>query len=102
MSASSHNPEKKRLHAIVHGRVQGVNFRATTTREAMSLGVTGWVRNLRDGTVEVTAEGEEEDLKALVAFLHEGPPVANVTEVETRWSTATDEFDQFRVRFFTR
>lgn len=100
MSKSSPNPETKRLHAIVHGSVQGVNYRSTTFHMAASLGITGWVRNLRDGTVEVTAEGEEADLNKLVDFLREGPPAANVTRVETRWNRATDEFDGFRVRFF--
>ncbi len=100
MPESPSNTRTKRLHAIVHGRVQGVNFRSTTIRRSASLGITGWVRNLRDGTVEVTAEGQEADLNALVAFLHEGPSAANVTGVDTRWQPATGEFDEFQVRFF--
>jgi acylphosphatase len=100
MSESPPNTRTKRLHVIVHGRVQGVNFRASTIRKSASLGVTGWVRNLRDGTVEVTAEGQEQDLNALIAFLREGPPAANVTNVDTRWKPATGEFDEFQVRFF--
>jgi acylphosphatase len=100
MSGSPPNTGTKRLHAIVHGRVQGVNFRAATRRRAALLGVTGWVRNRRDGTVEVIAEGREAALTVLVAFLREGPPHANVTGVDTRWRPATDEFDEFQVRFF--
>jgi acylphosphatase len=100
MSESSPSARTKRLHAIVHGRVQGVNFRSTTIRKSASLGITGWVRNLRDGTVEVTAEGQQAALNALVAFLHEGPSAAIVTKVDTRWQPATGEFDEFQVRFF--
>lgn len=88
-----------RLHAIVRGRVQGVNFRGTTAREASARGVTGWVRNLRDGTVEVTAEGRREQLDALLQYLHDGPPAASVTGVDVQWLEPTGEYNSFRVRF---
>ena len=88
-----------RLHAIVHGRVQGVNFRGTTIREAAAHGVTGWVRNLRDGTVEVMAEGTRSQLESLLQFLHVGPPAANVTGVDVQWLEPTGEYNSFRVRY---
>lgn len=91
--------DQQRLHAIVHGRVQGVNFRATTSRKAATLGLTGWVRNRSDGTVEVVAEGVSAQLKSLRQFLNEGPPAANVTDVDASWEQPTGEFDRFRVRF---
>ena len=66
---------------IVSGRVQGVFFRASTARQAASLGVTGHARNLPDGTVEVLACGAQGAVDALCAWLHEGPPAARVAAV---------------------
>lgn len=67
---------------VVHGRVQGVWFRQSTLQEAERLGVTGWVRNLADGTVEGWAQGEPEAVDALVAFCRVGPSRAEVSGVE--------------------
>lgn len=67
--------------AIVHGRVQGVWYRASTAQQAQSLGVRGHARNLPDGTVEVLAVGEPAAVDALLAWLREGPPLARVTDV---------------------
>ena len=55
----------KRVHLVVRGRVQGVFFRAATQREARRLGLTGWVKNRTDGSIEMLAEGEEEAVKEL-------------------------------------
>jgi len=90
---------RARVHAIVHGYVQGVNFRYYTTRTARRLGLTGWVANRRDGTVEAVAEGPREALKKLVGFLHQGPPSAMVTNVDIKWKSPTDEFAGFRTRY---
>ena len=68
--------------AIVHGRVQGVWYRASTAERAAALGVRGHARNLPDGTVEVVAAGEQEAVDALLAWLRQGPPLARVTRVE--------------------
>lgn len=87
-----------RLHAIVHGRVQGVNFRATTAQHAASLGIQGWVRNRIDGTVETVAEGTRTQLERFLAYLHEGPRSASVTDVEVTWEDAQGEFDRFMIR----
>jgi len=77
------------IHAIVHGRVQGVNFRHYTAREAGRLGLRGWVRNLPDGTVELTAEGDPSALDLFMTWLHHGPPAARVDKVDaTRGSPA--------------
>lgn len=67
---------------IVRGRVQGVAFRAAARRMADSLALTGWVRNLADGSVETVACGEEQALAAFRRWLHRGPPYAIVREVE--------------------
>lgn len=89
---------QQRLHAIVHGRVQGVGFRATTLDEARRLSLAGWVRNLRDGTVEVLAEGEEARLKLLSAYLHRGPPGARVAQVVEEWQAAAGAPMPFQYR----
>lgn len=88
---------QQRLHAHVYGRVQGVSFRYYTQLRARELGLTGWVRNRPDGSVEVVAEGSKRDLESLLYFLHQGPTAARVTEVEAQWFTAHDEFDEFNV-----
>ncbi len=88
-----------RLHAIVSGIVQGVNFRYYTSRQAESLGVTGWVANRADDTVEIIAEGGRPALQSLLDWLHHGPPSATVMGVQVDWTRATDEFTSFRVRY---
>ena len=88
-----------RLHAIVHGRVQGVNFRYYTIHAAQRLGLTGWVANRWDGTVEAVAEGEREALDKFRAFLHSGSPSSMVQQVDVKWETPTGEFERFGVRY---
>ncbi|MFN4294748.1 MAG: acylphosphatase [Thermoflexales bacterium] len=90
--------DRTRLHAIVRGVVQGVNFRYATRREAQRLLLTGWVRNRPDGAVEVIAEGPHEQLERLLDFLRSGPPTARVTGVEATWQPATGEFAAFEIR----
>jgi len=97
--AKARIPEHVRLHVIVNGIVQGVNFRYYTTRQAQSLGVTGWVANRWDGAVEVVAEGARASLQSLLDWLQHGPPSAAVTDVEEHWEQATDEFAAFNVRY---
>jgi acylphosphatase len=72
----------------VHGRVQGVWFRDSTRREAARLGISGHAINLPNGNVEVLAVGTATQLDALEAWLHEGPPMAQVTRVERRAAEA--------------
>jgi len=88
-----------RLHAVVHGRVQGVNFRYYTVRTAQQLGLTGWVANRRDGTVETVAEGSREALHEFRAFLRRGSPSAFVHQVQDEWEVPTGEFKRFGVRY---
>ncbi|MGW8144416.1 MAG: acylphosphatase [Anaerolineales bacterium] len=90
--------EASRLHAIIHGRVQGVGFRAFVIDKGITIGVTGWARNKWDGTVEVIAEGEHQQLEQLLTALHRGPSMANVTQVDVDWQTAKGEFSSFHVR----
>lgn len=88
----------QRLHAIVSGRVQGVNFRYYTMLAANEIGLDGWVRNQIEGTVEVTAEGPRSALERLVIFLYRGPTNARVRDVDVEWGAATGEFDGFTIR----
>jgi acylphosphatase len=91
--------EKVRLRAIVHGRVQGVNFRYYTCQQARQIGVTGYVRNLWDGTVEVVAEGPRQKVSQLLTWLQKGPRMAFVQRVDVQWLPYTDEFQHFEVRY---
>ena len=90
--------KKTRLHAVVKGRVQGVGFRYFVEDNAARLGLSGWVRNLWDGSVEVTAEGERQDLEKLLKALQRGPVSARVTGVHSDWRDATGEFSGFHVK----
>ena len=90
-------PAAERLHAIVHGRVQGVNFRYYTQLTAQALNLTGWVANRPDGTVEVTAEGPRAELDQLLTFLHQGPSHANVERVDVEWRAAAGQYAGFKV-----
>lgn len=92
--------DRASLEATVHGQVQGVFFRAFTSRHADSLGVTGYVFNMPDGkSVKVFAEGERRKLEDLVQLLKTGPPGARVEEVETVWSEYKGQFSQFKVKY---
>lgn len=74
----------RRVHVVVTGRVQGVGFRWSTQEEARRLGLTGWVRNRLEGTVEVEAEGPAEAVAELVGWLRNGPRWARVTRIQVR------------------
>lgn len=86
-----------RFQAIVHGRVQGVGFRQYARDYATSLGLSGHVRNLYDGTVEVVAEGPEADINQFIEWLHEGPGWSRVTRVDVHWQVVTGEDTEFEV-----
>ena len=91
--------ENARLHAIVKGLVQGVGYRFFVIRRAELLGLTGWVKNLPDRTVEVVAEGDRELLEELIKDLWKGPSAAQVTDVVVNWERYTGEFKNFDVRW---
>jgi acylphosphatase len=91
------NLPQARFHAVVEGMVQGVGFRMFVVGEAGRLGVTGWVRNRWDDTVEVTAEGPRAALEALLLALEEGPRAAHVDRVTVEWQPARGEFKRFWV-----
>jgi len=91
--------ERVRLNAVVHGMVQGVSFRYYARREARRLGLRGYVRNRSDGTVEVVAEGPRRAVEGLYTWLHSGPPMAEVREVEASWDAPTGTWASFEVRY---
>ncbi len=85
------------LHAIVSGRVQLVMFRDFTQRNARRLKLTGTVKNLSDGTVEVIAQGDRSALEKLLEALHSGPMLASVDKVESEWREPSATFDSFKI-----
>lgn len=91
--------QQSALHAIVHGLVQGVNFRYFVLRNAKSLGLTGYAANRYDGTVEVVAEGEREKLEQLLKQLHTGSRSSKVSKVDASWSEPSGKYRDFDVRY---
>ncbi len=87
--------DKMRLRAQVFGEVQGVGFRAYVLRHALALGLTGWVHNRVDGSVELLAEGSRTALESLLADVKHGPSASTVERVETAWEDASSEFRMF-------
>ncbi len=88
-----------RVRLIIEGRVQGVWFRDSTRNEALALGLSGWVRNRRDGSVEAIAEGPEGPVKKLVSWCHQGPPRAQVLRVHETREEWKGEFSSFDIVF---
>ncbi len=88
---------RSRCRAQFSGRVQGVFFRATTRTQAQTLGLTGWVRNREDGSVEALFEGPKETVQQLLAFCKSGIPRAHVERLVVDWSPATGEFTTFEI-----
>ena len=88
---------KKTIHCYVSGRVQGVFFRAHAREQAMLFGVTGWVRNLPDGRVEVMVSGEEAQVAHLQGWLKRGPAHAQVLHLEME-ELEHREFENFTIR----
>jgi acylphosphatase len=88
-----------RLRVVIDGRVQGVGFRFSTQREAMALGLGGWVRNLYDGRVEAEFEGPRGTLEAMLAWCRGGPAFARVSNVEVEWESGEPRYGgEFRIR----
>ena len=87
----------KCVQLIVRGRVTGVFFRASAQREARRLGITGWVKNRNEGSVEIFAEGNEDAIKEIISWAHHGPSAARVDGVDVRWRSYTGEHSDFRI-----
>ena len=91
---------KKRVHVFYSGKVQGVGFRMTAEETAQSLGVVGWIKNLRGGQVELVAEAEEEVLHRFLNALRTGPMKNFIQQADVSWSNASDTFNEFEIRYY--
>ena len=89
--------DAKALHIRVHGRVQGVWFRASAQNKASELDLRGWVQNAPDGSVEIHAEGADESLDHFVLWCREGPPSAEVSRLDID-SVTVENFSTFAIR----
>jgi acylphosphatase len=93
------NPlEKSSVHLHISGRVQGVYYRASMLQEAQRLGLTGWVMNRADGSVEAVAEGWQAKIEALIAWCRQGPQGARVADVAVQWQKPENSFVGFAIR----
>jgi acylphosphatase len=90
---------KKRAHVIVEGRVQGVFFRAYTSDEAKKLGLTGWVRNRPEGTVEALIEGNAAPVETMLRWFHQGSPGSRVTAVHVTEETPVGDSSTFEIHY---
>jgi acylphosphatase len=91
-------PATKRAHLIISGVVQGVGFRMYAQRQARSLGLGGYVRNLPGGEVEIVAEGDAGAVERLITWAHVGPPSAEVDDARVTYAEPTGEFVGFDIR----
>jgi len=88
------------LHGIVEGRVQGIGYRWFVQRSAGTLGLSGWVKNLPGGGVEIEAEGEKEILEGFLDSLRTGHPGAFVKDIKTAWSNSKERsYSGFEIKF---
>lgn len=90
---------RKRITIKIFGNVIGVTFRQHTWELARELGLTGYVRNCPDETVEIVAEGEEEKLNKLTSWAEKGPRWARIRQVKSNLKEVTGEFERFEIRY---
>lgn len=87
------------LKIIVSGTVQGVGFRYFTQMKAVQFGITGWVKNQQDGTVEIVATGEQEDLNQFINELRQGNPFSKVSDIKIEQLTEMIPFKSFKIKY---
>jgi len=90
---------KKQVKIKIYGQVQMVMFRDSVRRQAQKLGLTGWVKNEPDDTVQLVAEGEEEGLNKLVKWCYNGPILARVDKIDVEWGKTVNQFDKFEIKY---
>ncbi len=91
---------QKRIHVFYSGRVQGVGFRLTAEETAQRFRVVGWIKNLRDGRVELVAEADEAALQPFLDAIRQGPMKNFINDVDISWSDASETFDEFEIRYY--
>lgn len=89
----------KRVRVYISGRVQLVGFRFATHRAAIDFHITGWVRNMADGSVEAVFEGDEKSVDKMLEWCHIGPPAARVENVIITEEPYTGEFNGFTIKY---
>ena len=89
----------KRLHLVIHGKIQGVYFRDYAKAEALKLEVAGWIQNMTDGTVEAVIEGEDEQVSLMLDWLEVGSPGSEVEKIVAREERPYGETGAFNIRF---
>ncbi|TAJ97916.1 MAG: acylphosphatase [Candidatus Manganitrophaceae bacterium] len=92
-------PEIISSHIYVRGKVQGVGYRDFAQRQAVTLQLNGYARNLADGRVEIEVEGERAKVEAFIQILRHGPPRSKVTAVDVSWEPPSTRFCEFSIRF---
>ncbi len=90
---------KVRAHVIISGRVQGVCYRMETQRAAKSIGVSGWIKNRFDGTVEAVFEGHKKQVDQIIEWCRKGPALARVSNIEIGWESVTGELRNFDITY---
>jgi len=90
---------EERAHLLIYGRVQGVFYRAFARDLALKLNLKGWVKNLRDGSVEAVFEGEKKIIDQAIKECYIGPPGAGVTDIKVQWETFVGDQRGFMVRY---
>jgi acylphosphatase len=91
--------EKVRARVVIQGRVQGVFFRSHTQEMALGLGLKGWVKNRRDGTVEAVFEGDKDGVDRIIQWCHRGPSEARVTQVHLTWENYVGDLQDFSIGY---
>ena len=89
----------ERAHITVHGRVQGVFFRANTIKMARELGLKGYTRNMPDGTVEIITEGPKDNINKFVDYCKKSPRNSEVSKIDVKFGKANNEFDGFAIKY---
>ncbi|MCE5312966.1 MAG: acylphosphatase [Nitrospiraceae bacterium] len=89
----------QRAHLLISGIVQGVFYRAFTKQNADAIGLSGWVRNTADGSVEAVLEGEKEAIERMIKICRQGPPASVVRSVDVRWESGSEELSGFQIRY---
>ena len=86
-----------RAHIFIYGEVQGVFLRRSAKMQADKLSVVGLVRNRRDGSVEIIAQGPKDKVNAFIKWCKKGPPFSKVEKVEVEWKKNLEDFEEFEV-----